>query len=461
MTTIPRHDRLVQIVLRPSTPPAVWGIVIALCLIAMEVLVVLQLKRVAPENAFGAVFMFGVLVISAGWGFRISIATSIVSAAAYAYIHVAESSNSLVPAVLVFTVLALLTNALVGQSRLRAVESDQRRREADLLAALARLMLKTSDMERMLDDAGAQLTSVLDLPAPHARIVLDPSSASSDREIITLTDGTDTMGALLVPRELSTTDARRVRRVVPALESLLAAALQAQQTRHELTLSRARVVAAGDHARKTIERNLHDGAQQQIVSLGLQLRSVQALIADSTPDVRNRLDSSLETLSRIHDDLRELSRGIHPAILSRGGLAPALKTLARRSPVPVSLNTELATRLPQQIEVAAYYVIAEALTNTAKYAEASHAVITATSTPETFELRVCDDGIGEADPSAGSGLIGLQDRIAAVGGTLRVTSPPGQGTELFVRIELGASERIPTTTTGSQPDRPTTAWISQ
>ena len=142
-SSVPLRGRLVTSVLRPSAPPLGWGIALATGLIVVEILLVLMLKRIAPENAFGAVFLFGVLVVSAGWGFRLSIATAVASTAAYAYIHVVESRESLVPAVVVFLVLALLTNVLVGQSRLRANESDQRRREAAVLGGLARTMLRT------------------------------------------------------------------------------------------------------------------------------------------------------------------------------------------------------------------------------------------------------------------------------------------------------------------------------
>lgn len=599
---IPLRSRLVTTVLRPSEPPIGWGIALAVGLIAVEIVIVLLLKQIAPENAFGAVFLFGVLVVSAGWGFRLSIVTSIASAAAYAYIHVIESSESLVPAVVVFLVLALLTNVLVGQSRLRAMESDQRRREADLLAALARTMLRTSNPSEMLDDAGARLSAVLDLPAPYAKLGPADATVGDGQQRIVLRDGDCIVGSLLVPAELSLADARRVQRIVPAVEALLAAtrdrgilleqtlalarqqaslrrvatlvALRAEpddvhlvvaaeladglniehvsvvrydekfftvlaarddstvadrlargerfplgghnvctvvestgaaavvdfttatgsiaerlrgrglkwgigvpvnvdgrtwgavvvggtgrefesdvedrladfadliatavynsETRRELTQSRARVVAAADQARRTIERDLHDGAQQRIVSLGMELRSAQAEVPDELDELRKSLDRSVETLAQVNADLRELSRGIHPAILSRGGLAPALKTLARRSPIPVALTAEIATRLPDSVEVAAYYVVAEALTNAAKYADASEVSIFAFSRDGHLDLTVADDGKGGADVDRGSGLIGLQDRVAAVGGTLTISSPVGGGTTLTVRID--------------------------
>ena len=217
---------------------------------------------------------------------------------------------------------------------------------------------------------------------------------------------------------------------------LVATAVYNHDTRVQLTRSRSRVVAAADQARRGIERDLHDGAQQRIVSLGMELRGAQAAAPENLTELRAMLDRSVETLSQVHTDLRELSRGIHPAILSRGGLAPALKTLARRSPIPVALTADISSRMDESVEVAAYYVVAEALTNTAKYAEATEVDITAHLTEDSVELTVTDNGRGGADPSTGSGLIGLQDRVAAVGGELTIASPPGGGTTLSVHIGL-------------------------
>lgn len=596
-----RRDRLITTVLRPTAPPLAWGIAVATVLIALEVLVVHLLERLAPDSAFGAVFLFGVLVISAGWRFGLALATSAASAVAYAYVHVTEDSETLVPAVVVFAVLALLTNVLVGQSRLRAAESDQRRREADLLAALARTMLREANSPQMLAAASTRLTDVLDLPPPHA--VLGPPEARPEagQQRIALHDGDQVAGSLLVPAELAPADSRRVRRVVPALEALLAAArdreelheqtvtLARQQaslrrvatlvasraelddiyaavateladgigaehvslvrfddeqatvlaawddaasgeglsvgerlplgghnlstivratgrpaaldytgatgpigerlhrrglrlglgvpvtveeqtwgavligavdrspvpdlrarmadfadlvatavfnseTRAQLTRSRARVVAAADQARRLIERDLHDGAQQRIVSLGLDLRATQASVPAELSDLRDRLDRSVDTLAQVHTDLQELSRGIHPAILSRGGLGAALKTLARRSPVPVALTISIPERLPETVEVAAYYLVAEALTNAAKHARASEVGVSAVAHEGVLDLIVSDDGVGGALADDGSGLIGLHDRIEAAGGVLTITSPAGAGTTLAASI---------------------------
>lgn len=595
------RERALAFLLRPSTPPLAWGTAAGAGLIVVEILLVHLLKMLAPENAFGAVFVFGVLCISAGWGFRTAIAMSVASTAAYAYVHVVESSESLVPSVLVFLVLALLTNLLVGQSRVRAVESDQRRREADLLADFARILLRRTVTPEMFGEAGRRLTDVLELPAPYAVLGAHDVPLGPGHQRITLRDGTTPTGSLLVPAHLSPADSRRVRRVVPSLEALLAASRERErlhrttvdlarqqaslrriatlvalrsdldevyrrvaeeladgldvehvslvryenhehytvisardddgahlhpgevlplgghnvctlvhdsgrpttidyreatgpiaqrlaergfatgigvpitvddtvwgavvvgvsstedpkhdvyerlsdfadlvatavynnETRARLTESRARVVAAADQARRVIERDLHDGAQQRIVSLGMDLRAAQASVPDEFSDLRDQLDRSVRTLSLVHSDLQELSRGIHPAILSRGGLAPALKTLARRSPVPTALTTDIPGRLPESVEVAAYYVVAEALTNTVKYAQATEVVISAVARDGALELTVTDDGSGGADASGGSGLIGLQDRVHAIGGTLTVSSPLGVGTTLEARI---------------------------
>jgi signal transduction histidine kinase len=598
-----RRDRLVTMVLRPTSPPLAWGVVVASILIAAELFAVHVLTRIAPDSAFGAIFLLGVLVVSAGWGFGLALATSVASVAVYAYVHAVEDHDTVVPAVIVFSTITLLTNVLVGQARLRTKESDQRRREADLLAKLARTMLRATHSSDMLDATAARLSEVLELPPPGASFGPSDVVPGPDQQSIVLHDGAADVGSLLVPRELSAGDARRVRRVVPALEALLVAArdrealheqtvtlarqqtalrrvatlvalradldeiyravateladgmgtehvalvsfkpdgqcvvlaahddeanenrlvpgehfplgghnistmvhatgdaavvdytadatgpiagriqqrgltfgigvpitvdghvrgalitgvsggrpaadIQARladfadlvatavynsETRAQLTQSRARVVAAADQARRMIERDLHDGAQQRIVSLGLDLRAAQAAVPADHPELRDRLDRGVDTLSQIHTDLQELSRGIHPAILSRGGLVAALKTLARRSPIPVSLTVDIPTRVPDPVEVAAYYTVAEALTNTAKHAEASEVTISAATDDGVLDLVVSDDGIGGAEAGGGSGLIGLQDRIDAAGGTLSVSSPEGVGTTLAIRI---------------------------
>ena len=208
------------------------------------------------------------------------------------------------------------------------------------------------------------------------------------------------------------------------------------QSREELAASRARIVAAGDQARRRIERDLHDGTQQRLVSLVLDLRSAEAAVPPERPELRAQLARVADGLTGALEELRELSRGIHPAILSEGGLAPALKALARRSAIPVELEVDVQARLPEPVEVAAYYVISEALANAAKHAHASVAQVEAEARDGLLRLSVCDDGVGGATPGGGSGLVGLADRVEALGGTIEVHSPAGEGTRLQIDLPI-------------------------
>jgi signal transduction histidine kinase len=208
--------------------------------------------------------------------------------------------------------------------------------------------------------------------------------------------------------------------------------------RAELTASRARVVAAGDEARQRIERDLHDGKQQRLVSLGLELRAADAIVPPESDELRAQLARTAEGLAAALEDLQEVSRGIHPAILNKGGLEPALKALARRSAMPVELDIRGDRRLPEQVEVAVYYVASEAITNAAKHARASLVHIDLEVQDSVLRLAVQDDGTGGADPDHGSGLVGLRDRVEAIGGDLELTSPPGEGTSLRVTIPVPA-----------------------
>ena len=210
-----------------------------------------------------------------------------------------------------------------------------------------------------------------------------------------------------------------------------------EQNREELAASRARIVAAGDQARRRIERDLHDGTQQRLVSLVLDLRAAEAAVPPERPELRAQLAGVADGLAGALDDLRELTRGIHPAILSEGGLRPALKALARRSVVPVELDVDVQRRLPEPVEVAAYYVVSEALANTAKHAQASAAYVDVRADDGSLHLSVRDDGVGGATPGRGSGLIGLTDRVEALGGTLTLHSPAGKGTSLQVDLPIG------------------------
>ena len=217
---------------------------------------------------------------------------------------------------------------------------------------------------------------------------------------------------------------------------LVATAIANAESRAELTASRARVVAAADDTRRRIERDLHDGTQQRLVSVGLELRVAEAMVPPELPDLTAQLSQVVEDLGAAVKDLQEASRGIHPAILSRGGLGPALRTLARRSALPVELDLRVDRRLPERVEVAVYYVASEALTNAAKHAHASVVHVDLDADDATVQLSIRDDGVGGADPTRGSGLVGLRDRVEALGGRIEVASPAGSGTSLVVRIPL-------------------------
>jgi PAS domain S-box-containing protein len=219
---------------------------------------------------------------------------------------------------------------------------------------------------------------------------------------------------------------------------LVATAIANADSRSELAASRARIVAASDETRRRIERDLHDGTQQRLVSLGLALRAAEAKVPTELGEVRAELSRTASGLAEAVEDLQEISRGIHPAILSRGGLAPALETLAGRAAVPVQLETRIHCRLPESVEVAAYYVVSEALTNAAKHAHASAVQVELMTEDSIVELAIRDDGVGGADPAGGSGLVGLRDRVEALGGTLEIASTPGLGTSLLARIPTGA-----------------------
>jgi PAS domain S-box-containing protein len=217
---------------------------------------------------------------------------------------------------------------------------------------------------------------------------------------------------------------------------LVATAIANAQAKSELEASRRRVVTASDDARRRIERDIHDGAQQRLIALGLALRAAEADIPADRKKLQTELSRVALGLADAVDDLQELSRGIHPTILSKGGLAPALRTLAHRSPVPVALDLGTDVRLPEPIEVAAYYVVSEALANATKHAHATRVDISLATRNGNLLLSVRDDGVGGADQTRGSGIVGLNDRVEALGGSLRIKSPAGKGTRVTAELPL-------------------------
>lgn len=502
-----RH-RLLTMFLRPTARPLGWGIVVAVGFIAAETMVVLYLSRVAPENAFGAIFLLGVLVVSAGWNFGLAITTSVVSSLVYLSFHLDDVAAGL----FVFLPVALLANVLAGQARLRAAEAEQRRREAAALATqqealrrVATLVARGAEPATVYPTAVTELARGLDVEhvtlvrfdadescivlAAHdrpgrttlqvgerlridgdsvaVRIRRTGSAARVDdyagiRGTIAarmrglglrscagapVTIGGELRGALIVGSVHAEAMPGGTEERIGDFADLVATAIANAEARAELTASRARIVAAGDQARRGFERDLHDGAQQRIVALGLGLRTVEASVPPEDQAVRKQLENVINGLADLYINLQELSRGIHPAILSKGGLGPALRALSRRSAVPASVTVDVNRRLSEPIEVAAYYVVAEAMTNAAKHANASYLTIRVGLIEDELRIDVTDDGIGGAMSTGnGSGLVGLRDRVEALSGRLDVSSPPGKGTSLTAAIPVGSDEPDPAAT---------------
>jgi signal transduction histidine kinase len=506
-----------SLVLGPQPLPLGVGIVVATAFIIVETVVVAWFQGPGSEKSFRALFLLGVLVMSAGWRFGLALATTLVSAALYFYFHLDHDGPIVAHdflALFVFLPIAFLTNALGRQARLRAVESEERRQRADAAASLARKLAEEQaalrrvatlvargatpaelypaavvELSRGLgvdnvallqyDSGGVTVTAgARDLdgqPTVHTggeHLSLEGDNVSSQilrhgrparkdsyvgatgaaaERIRSLglhsTAGAPVFahgrvwGVLLVGSTRAGALPAGTERRIEDFADLVSTAIANAEIRAELTASRARIVTAADHARQRFERDLHDGAQQRVVSLGLQLRKVEALMPPDLHELRAQVSDAVAGLGAIAAELRQISRGIHPAILSRGGLGPAIEALARRSPVPVGLDIRVHSRLPEQVEVAAYYIVAEALTNAAKHSRATEVIVQAGIEDGDLRLTICDNGIGGAAVGSGSGLIGLKDRIEALGGRLDVVSPAGDGTTLAASIPFDAVAR--------------------
>ncbi len=292
---------------------------------------------------------------------------------------------------------------------------------------LAATVLRTGRAARMDSHRNAPGSAAADIPEPGSRSGVGAPIVADGR----------LWGSAIVgssgPEALPPDTAARV----GDFADLVATAIANAATRAELTASRARIVAAADDARRRFERDLHDGAQQGLVSLGLELRTLEAAVPPELPALKRQISNMVSGLAGISEDLQEIARGIHPAILSKGGLGPALNTLARRSGVPVKLDLRLNRELVESAEVAAYYVVAEALTNAAKHARATEVTVCVEVDGANLRLSIQDDGIGGAHAGKGSGLAGLTDRVEALGGQIEIASHIGNGTSLLVEIPLG------------------------
>jgi signal transduction histidine kinase len=218
---------------------------------------------------------------------------------------------------------------------------------------------------------------------------------------------------------------------------LAACTIAQAEGRADLIASRTRLVMASDEARHRIERDLHDGTQQRLISLGLTLEAARARVPAEGEELRGSLSHAAEQLAQVQAQLQEICQGLQPATLAKGGLSPAIKALTRRFPVVTELHIDVDRRLPHPIEITVYYAVSEALTNVLKHASASLVRIQLHVQDETLHLAIHDDGVGGADPHRGTGLTGLNDRVQAIGGTINIASPTGAGTSLLVQIPAG------------------------
>jgi signal transduction histidine kinase len=243
-------------------------------------------------------------------------------------------------------------------------------------------------------------------------------------------------GVLTAGTDLPTPAGPHAEEQMTRVAGLVATAVSNAAARSALIASRARILTAGDQARRRFERDLHDGVQQRLVVLGLRLQALNDLILPEATQAHEELEGLRREADAVFDHIRQISRGLHPAALSHGGLRPALGVLARTSPIPVELSVEGDDSLPETVRICVYYVVSELLTNAAKHSGADHVSVTVNRTGDTLHVRIDDDGRGGAHPATGSGLIGLIDRVDAVGGRLTLDSTVGQGTHVAVNLPI-------------------------
>lgn len=506
-----------------STPPWYIGLLVAAGLIAAEVGVVRLLRDPPPHSTYAIVFMFGVLVMSAGWGLGLSVLTTVASAIAYLQVHL--DGGPLLPlkpidvlTLSVFLPIAGIANVLGWQLRTRARDAHQSwqiateatervseladqqgalrrvatqiaegRSPADVLSSVADevaavLHVRNAGLVRYEPGGTATLVAAHDEPGLTTVSVgttfpldgddviamvrttgrparmdthADGSTAALVRDLglhacvgVPITVDGQLWGAMIVGTSGPDALPADTEACLTDFAELIATAIANAHARAELVASRARIVTASDNARRGIERDLHDGAQQRLVTLALQVRTLQMAIPQDPAELQSRIEGIGDGLRTASDELRELAHGVHPAILSRGGLRPALRDLGRRAPLPVEVHVDVPVRLPQAVEIAAYYTVAEALTNAAKHAQASVVTVNVDTDATSLRISVADDGVGGASLDAGSGLLGLEDRVAALGGKLRLTSTAGAGTTMVAEMPLADEPLSAGTDTG-------------
>jgi signal transduction histidine kinase len=479
MPAVARRSRFARVLTRPS-PSFCLGVIVAAALIVAETALVRLLERVGPHMTFGVVYLLGVLVISYGWGLELALLTTIVSAAVYLQTHLVASQGLLLVdpqnlvTLAVFVPIALVANVLGAQARLRAAAATRAERQVSELARrqaglrrvatlVANGVSPTEIFAAVADEVASALgvgnaTLVRYLDVDLGEIVAAYDEGLSRLPIgARLTLEGDNIAALVqrtgATARMDSHDQARgsVAALIRGLglvagvgapivvDGRLWGAAVVGFSRpeppppdiEERLMDFAELVATAI-ANAEARGDLHDGAQQRLVALGLRIRSLQASQSLDS-DVDLQLAAIGDGLAEASEELRRMAQGIHPAVLAKGGLRPALRALRRRAAMPVELSVDVEGRLPESIEVATYYVVAEALTNAAKHAQASLVTVTVEADAGQLRLSVSDDGVGGAVPGGGSGLIGLKDRVEALGGKLRIASGH-QGTTLAAEI---------------------------
>ena len=458
----------VSLMMRPTAPPIWLGIVVAASLLVLETVAVVYLKQLTGQP-FGTLYMVDVLVVSTVWGFGLSAFTSVVTALAYTYFrnwphtHFGPWELGFWLSIGVFLFVALLANLIAAVARTGERFSEL---SSDLLAIVGpdRFIRVNRACERILGYSNDEMTSQpwINLVAPEDRDRMRSTLGAFEGSIeptrfesrMICKDGACrwiewnvvwhgglayAIGRDITERRHEQDQLHQTRTMLEASRDGLSVLVKQQEALHaELAASRARVVAAADQTRRQIERDLHDGAQQRLVSLALELRIAQAEVSTGAGELGMRLDRAIEQVRGALEELRDLSRGIHPAILTEDGLGSALREVTGRSPIPVQLQLGVDERLPDQIEFSAYYIVAEALTNAAKHSGASAITVTVErdGAHGALRLKIADNGGGGAEFTGGTGLLGIKDRVEALGGHINLHSPRGAGTDLRVTLPL-------------------------
>ncbi|MGH3724875.1 MAG: sensor histidine kinase [Mycobacterium sp.] len=430
-------------------------------LLVIESAITVLLHRTLPTEHLAATYLLGILIVSAIWRLRLALVMSIASAAVFDCIrhwptvHLLSTERPNLITHFSFLAVTLTASVLAALARAGTTEAERRRREASVIAhqqaalrRIATLVASNAQSDALystvIDEVArcfSASTAVLSQLQPDGEDVVLASrgeAASRDLDLCVtapiLVNRTQ-WGTLAVSRTASTTRVTDMQAGVRDFADLVATALTNIAARQELAASRARIVTAADTARRKLERDLHDGAQQRLAYLRLKLGMVRASLPSELVDLRDELNDLDAHLTGVTQELQEFSRGIHPAILCQG-LGPAIRTLARRSATPVRTELNLSAKHPDSVEIAAYYIVAEALANSAKHSHATEVRITARETANRVRITIDDNGVGGAKPSNGTGLIGLIDRVEALGGRLDISSSVGQGTSMTATIPL-------------------------